>query len=310
MVSVISELDPADIAEACQLFERVFGQAISPAHWRWKYILGPRLGGLNVVARAASGELVGHAGVSIFPGTIQAASLSMAQVCDVMVPRSARGGLQTDNVYPRLLQALQEALRSRFAAPYTYGFAGARQFKLGIRMGYYRELQHCHAGYFSAPMSNPWRAALWAARESDWDLPRLDKIWVRRAPQLACPTVARSGAYLAWRYRDHPVNRYQLWLLTHLLRERGWFITRTMPDGQICIVDALLPEAADPARLVATLAVALAKSAPVVPPIYAWFLPSRDADSPASVIGGEFRVNQWHTSDPSPRFQPGDTDVF
>lgn len=310
MNPVIAELDPKDIPEACQLFKSVFGQTISADHWRWKYAQGPRLGGLNLVARAASGELVGHAGASIFPGVIQGACLPMAQVCDVMVGSTARGGLEAHNVYPRLIKTLQEALGTRLDTPYAYGFSGVRQFKLGARLGFYRALQHCRPGYFAQPESTPWGSALWRAREIDWDSARLDKIWARYAPELVRPTVVRSGAYLGWRYRDHPANSYQLWLLSHLSRDRGWFITRTLPDGEICIVDALLPESADPTRLVATLTTALAKSLPVLPPIYAWFLPTAQSQSVEPVMGSEVRVTDWHTTDPGPRFQPGDTDVF
>jgi len=309
MNAVISELEPGDIPQACQLFHRVFGHSVSAEHWRWKYMQGPRLGGLNFVARDAAGQLTGHAGASIFPGVMQAASLSMAQLSDVMVDSSARGGYSASTVYPRLMKTMQEALGNRFAAPYAYGFAGVRQFKLGIRLGYYRELQRYRPAYFTPASPTAWSGAFWLAREMEWDLARLDKIWARRLPEIRRPTVSRSGAYLAWRYRDHPVNRYQLWLLSHLSRDRGWCITRTMPEGEICIVDALLP-AADSSRSLATLAAALAKSLPKLPPIYSWLLQTGQSQSVEPVVGGEFKLDHWHTEYPDPQFQPGDTDVY
>lgn len=307
MGPVICELEPGDIPQACQLFQKIFGTPISPAHWRWKYLQGPRLGGLNLVARAASGELIGHAGASVFPGVMRGSALAIAQLSDFMVDRPARGGYSVNTVYPRLMKTMQEALGRRFADPYAYGFAGVRQFKLGIRLGYYRILQPYRPAYFKTTGSG---ATFWRAREIDWDTERLDTIWSRHAAEIASPRVARSGAYLGWRYRDHPVNRYRLWLLTHLSRARAWFITRTMPNGEICVVDALLPASADPARLLATLADALAQTLPGPPPIYSWLIQSDQNPSTEPVMGGEFKLEHWHTKDPNPVFQPGDTDTF
>lgn len=234
----------------------------------------------------------------------------MAQVCDMMIGSAARGGLETSSVYHQLFRALQDTMRTRFANPYAYGFAGARVFRLGTRMGYYRETQRYRPGYVTPPKAMGWSAAMWRTQEVDWDIARIDRIWTRFRNKLERPTLYRTGPYLAWRYRDHPIHRYRLWVLSHLARDRGWFVTRAMPDGEICIVDALIPESADPSPLAATLAIALAKASAQVAPIYAWFLPSCDTQEDEPGIGGEFRVNPWHTQDPNPRFQPGDTDVY
>ena len=310
MSILIGELDLKEIPQACELFHRVFGQTISPSHWHWKYTQGPRLGGLNLVARTPAGELVGHVGSSIFPGVLGASQLSMAQVCDVLVDRSARGGLDVNSVYPRLIKALQQALQTHFVAPYAYGFAGVRPFKLGSRMGFYRELQQCRPGYFGPPEASRWGSALWTAREAAWDTHRLDKICTRQAQASEQPIVLRTGAYLTWRYHQHPVNSYRLWFLRHLMRDRGWFITRAMPNGELCIVDAMLPKLADPLMLTAALATALAASPQPATPIYAWFLPASESQGVEPIIGSEVKVNHWHTQFPSPRFQPGDTDVY
>lgn len=307
---MISELAPGDIAQACQLFQTVFGSNITPDHWRWKYAQGPRLGGLNLVARNATGELVGHVGASIFPGSAGADSLSMVQVCDVMVARSARGGLSVSTVYPRLIQAMQDILTQRYNAPYAYGFAGVRQFHLGARLGFYRQLQPLWANYHTPAQVSSRFSALWAARKIDWDVARLDKIWHRRAAQLTHPSVSRTAAYLGWRYRDHPTNTYQLWVLSFLAVDRGWFVTRTMPNGHICIVDALLPASVAPAKFIATLLAALVKHNVELPPVYSWLGQSGTPAEGDPVIASEVKIKHWHTQYSSPAFQPGDTDVF
>ncbi len=310
MTPAICELAAADIPEACRLFQNVFGSAITPEHWRWKYLEGPRLGGVNLIARGANGELLAHTGGSVFPGVMCGASRSMVQLSDFMVDSAARGGYSVSTVYPRLMRAMQETVAKRFTEPYAYGFAGVRQFKLGIRLGYYRVLQHYRPAYFAPAASSAWGSALWRARSIDWDTARLDRIWSRRIAEIHRPSILRNGAYLAWRYRDHPVHSYQLWLLSHLSRDNGWFITRIMPNGEICVVDALLPAKTNASEMVAVLALAIAGSTPALPPIYSWLFQSSQDSAVEPVVGGEFKLAHWHSDEPSPAFQPGDTDVF
>lgn len=311
---VIAELDAADIPKACHLFQSVFGQAVSPESWRWKYRDGPRLGSVNLVAKDTDGALLGHVGASIFPGQVQGVPLAMAQVCDVMVRPSARGNLKPGNVYPRLLTALQQTVAARFTAPFAYGFAGKRQVALGARMGFYRALHAYQPTYHTAAMARSWRSHLWRVEPIPWDTARLDKLWAQHQAHLKSPTVCRSGAYLGWRYQNHPSHRYQLWLLRHPWRHPlpgcGWLITRTLPNGEICVVDALLPHAAHHPDLMSALARALAKTTPVPAPLYEWLQQPYSTPSAQPVIACEVNITHWHTDYPNPAFQPGDTDVF
>lgn len=319
MSITISELLPADIPQACALFQRVFGHPVAPAQWLWKYIDGPRLGSLNWVARHGTGQLIGHIGATVFAGTAQGKAISMAQVCDVMVDKEARGGLNASTVYPQLIHALQTSLKERFNQPFAYGFSGLRPYKLGHRLGFYQERQHCRPGYFEPATRFDWSASLWRLRPSDWPLPTLDALWARQLPVQSGPTVNRTGAYLAWRYRDHPSHHYQLWLISHLGQHQGWLITREMPNGHVCIVDALLPPKAKVQGLVQKLYQALNPPAkhtspatpPVAPrPLYAWFLPNQETPLPEPNIASEVLLGAWQTQHPAPQFQPGDTDVF
>ena len=314
----ISELLPADIPLACELFERVFGHPITPDQWRWKYAAGPRLGSLNWVAHDARGAMVGHAGATVFDGIASGAPVSMAQVCDVMVDKTARGGFNASTVYPQLIRVLQSALMDRFKHPYAYGFSGLRPYKLGHRLGFYQGRQQARLGYFEPLKTFDWRASLWAVRPSDWPLATLDTLWARHVKTLSRPTVARTGAYLAWRYRDHPSHHYQFWLLSHLGRDQGWLITREMPNGHTCIIDALLPPNAAVQSLVQKLFTALNPHSPaakptassVQRPLYAWFLENKDTPPPEPIIASEVLLGTWQTQHPAPQFQPGDTDVF
>ena len=317
MSFTISELSPADIPQACELFLRVFGHPINPAQWLWKYTAGPRLGSLNWIARDQSGHLVGHAGATVFAGTAHGAAISMAQVCDVMVDKGARGGLNASTVYPQLMRVLQASIADRFSQPYAYGFSGLRPYKLGHRLGLYQERQHCRPGYFVPMKAVNWRASLWAIRQSAWPQPTLDALWARHLPTQTSPIVQRTGAYLDWRYRDHPSHNYQLWVLSKLGFDQGWLVTREMPNGHTCIVDALLPLGVNVQGLVQKLHTALNPSTHLNPkktvppqPLYAWFLPNQNTPPPEPIIASEVMLGTWQTQHANPFFQPGDTDVF
>lgn len=306
----ISPLRPGQDSEACALFLAVFGHPVSPAHWDWKYRQGPRSGSINMLARGAGGEVVGHVGASVFPGVVQGKNLPMAQVCDIMVNRQARGGLGTDNVYPQLVMAVQQGLREQFPGVFAYGFPGLRPFKLGERLGFYRQIYRCQVARLTQVRQFDPRAFAWSATETGWDIPRLDRLWQRHPVHRQAPAVARTADYLCWRYRDHPVHAYRLWVLRRMFRDTGWMITRTMPDGEICIVDALLPSPAQADAACEALWRALASGADAQPVLTHWLPSTRHPVQPTPIVATEFKVEDWHSDGAQPHFQPGDTDVF
>jgi hypothetical protein len=241
MTVSIGPLQPQEVPSFCALFQRVFSVSLTPALRQWKYEQGPRLGSVSLVARDASGALVGHAGALIFPGTYQGRILPMAQVCDVMVEAEARGGLDAGGTYGRLMQALQHELARRHPGVLAYGFAGIRPYKLGARMGLYRAVQECRMGFLedlppaggseaaavSAAMASlqrawgttaPWT---WAAQRAEWDHPAFARLWARWGVRSECPRVHRTPAYLQWRYATHPQHRYQPWLLRRWAQASG-----------------------------------------------------------------------------------------
>ena len=307
---LISELSPSDTVAACQLFQQVFGPSISPTQWDWKYTQGPRLGSVNLVAKDTQGQLLGHVGASVFEGTSRSSRLVMAQVCDVMVVPQARAGLSNQSTYTQLIHALQRTLCTRYGVNLAYGFAGLRQVKLGQRLGLYRPLQAYRPVYLQPAPHTRWSVSPWRIVAAPWDNNLLNRLWLRCAPSLHQPTVCRNAAYVQWRYRDHPVHQYQLWTITHLWRSQGWFITRTMPNGQFAVVDALLPSGAPLPTLLAGLSTALTQcnTSPVA--VFTWLMQTPATLHPDAVIACEVKLQNWQTSYPAPSFHPGDTDVF
>ena len=315
----ILELPQQEIDAACALFSAVYGHPMDPVQWRWKYLSGPRLGQVNMAARTPDGQWVGHAGAIVFPGAWQGRAMPMAQVCDIMVDRRARGGLSREGVYPRLVAALREALRTRFPGVYAYGFPGERPFRLGERIGFYRRLGQCREARIPADAPAEDGAWAWSARPVDRGRVRpagaampalhaLDRVWSRLGPLQPAPMVARTGAWLAWRYGEHPSNAYRLWMLRRWLGPAGWLVTRRMPDGAQCVVDALLPRPSDAPAACSALRAALAREPAGPAVLSAWLELPGAVDTP--IVGTEFLAEAWHPDLPAPVFQPGDTDVY
>lgn len=261
--------EAADPAGLRQLFEEVFGQPVSAAHWAWKY--GPAAGGrgLHRVA-AAAGPLVGHVGARIMPGCWQGQPARLAHLTDVMVHPQARDGLQASTPYAQLMRAMAQALVQQAppgATPlFAYGFPGLTPARLGRRMGLYRPLGRVQAyrvAFAACALAGAQRPWTWRVRlangtpgghepptapAADWPAAWLDQQWARMAPQQAGPVVRKDSAYLAWRYRDHPTHRYQLWqvlapwsapVVGWGTAAGGWLVTRLQP--QSVVVDSLLP---------------------------------------------------------------------
>ena len=300
---------PADCTpQVCDLFSLVFGHPVTPPQWRWKYQQGPRLGALNLVAHDMQGRLVGHAGAIVFTGSFRGRVLPMAQVCDIMVLPDARGGLGQQGTYPSLIEALRLQLQARFPGVLAYGFPGKRPFRLGERIGFYRRFYDIQESTLDAAAVPSGWPLPWRVVPADWGAVSLESVWSRWGPLQPGPMVARTADYLAWRYRDHPQHSYQLWACRRWWRDAGWLVTRRLPDGTECIIDALLPSSLDAAPAVAALGRAIMAQAAVAPTIRTWLPLPQQFGTP--IVATEFRVQHWHADWPSPAFQPGDTDVY
>lgn len=314
-------LAPEDVPQACELFANVFGHTTQPEHWHWKYQQGPRLGSFNLIARQPDGQIVGHVGANVFAGHTQGQTLPMAQVSDVMVQSSARSAYgQGQGIYPQLMQRLQQAMHAKFPNLYTYGFVGIRPYKLGERMGLYRTRQQCRTGHMSEPVPMAHLGNGWCrARPVSWSLALdsalFDKTSAQARSQQSRPMLERSSAYMRWRYHQHPVYSYQLWIVRQWWQDIGWIVTRQMPSGQHMLIDQWpvpTSSAADP-RALSHMAAVMRQlpSHDGSPPVLAsWSLDTPEARQTEAVIGIEIRTHEWQDHILSPIFTPGDTDVY
>ena len=307
----IQALAHDQVGEICDLFATVYGHPIDLAHWNWKYLEGPRIGSVNLVALTEQGECIGHIGASVFPGIGQKSAYAMAQICDVMVRRDVRGGVGDHSVYPLLVRALQKELLAKFSNVFAYGFPGDRPFRLGERLGFYRFIYRCEMFQISHSVRPAAQAMRWSVRPSDWDADCMDRLWRKHSSSDRPLQVSRTGAYMNWRYRGCPGRTYQVWILRSFFRDVGWLVTCAQPDGVIQVVDALIPSVEAAAGAGAALGRALIDSGMPMPvTVTSWMREFAPDGHQTPIIATEFKVGQWNDHIRAPDFQPGDTDVY
>lgn len=331
-------LDPEhDIPAVCQLFTDVFGQPMTEARWRWKYMQAPRSSHYHVLAvHGESKQILGHMGVIILPGLRGGKPIRMAHATDLMISSLARAGIGPDSVYRHIMHAIRaHALDAGPGEPplFMYGFPGKRPATLAIRLGIQRRLQIC-TQYTLPPRDggisgwwnhrSPWRLRAQAqpATEVAWSDDVLDPVWQRHvqelerqaqsAPDAARPTVVKNAAYLRWRYLQHPLQfaagpsqpLYTLWLIGRSGRApQGWVITREHPET--IVVDSCLLGDED-----AVFASLQALPPPSQGAWSSWLAHPRAQAKETLSWATAMQGPQFYEDWPGPVLQPGDTDVY
>lgn len=331
------------------LFHAVFAHEIDAATWAWKYHQAPGARAVQLLALDAAGwaDPAGHVGCLILPGHLNGRAVWMAHLTDVMVHARARGGLQSDTAYARLMRAMAQhlaALDSPETPLLAYGFPGRLPSRLGQRMGLYRPIRsdECQPLWTHRwPEGRSGAAAL-----PGWShlLPWAQPVQVQRlepGDSVGLQTAARAGlrasgssaagparlfkdaAYLAWRYLRHPKRAYTLWLVRGRWgRPQGWVVTGG-EQGE-WIIDAQLPMPAQQGAGWAMVLQALTQATGCSQWI-GWRsagAPFLESVAPSLIVPGEFRFSELAHSGPELAalparpsaqlggFYPGDTDVF
>lgn len=304
---VIRDAGESSVESLCQLFEQVFGKAVDPAVWRWKYLDEALSGHENVVLADESGAILGHAGAIILPGSHEGRPVPIAQLCDVMLAPAARGQFGPGGPYASFMKALIAKLQSRLPGGLYYGFPGHRPFRLGERLGLYRG---------TGPISelretvHPRRWSGWRICELDWQDPLLDRLWVSHAGRPGCLLV-RDRRYLSWRYARNPLWRYRLLGLRSGFKVSGWMVVKREGALLRCI-DRLVDETRLNESLNALAAYAGASGASEMSWWPAGFQPRAGTVTlhDTQLIGVVLPASAPEFAAVTPFWQPGDADVY
>lgn len=307
---VVENASNDSVESLCHLFKHVFHQDINPAQWRWKYQDPALAGHLNVILRTEAGDILGHGGAIIFDGWIDGAPVPVAQICDVMLAREARGHASHSGPYAAFMTGLFQSLQARIPVGMYYGFPGKRPFQLGQRLGFYRGTGPIHERRLLIPPVTGRRWPWWRLVDMAWDDPRLDQLWVKGAAHASGILVLKRR-YLSWRYSRNPFHSYRLFGIKSGPRLVGWTVICQTGDLMRC-VDRFVDERQLPILLLLLARYGYAMGCREL----AWWAPASTQGPTGAftvdtgIIGTVVTASAPRFSTILPHWQPGLVDIF
>ncbi len=202
--------------EVLALFAQVFGGAMAPDLWHWKYGDGR---GLATGTRSDDGRLLAHYGGTARTLLVARQPMAGVQLGDVMVAQDVRGILSRRGPFATAARGfLERHVGSEGGAACGFGFPNDRHARLGEALGLYQTVGSIWQVQWPAlPKARHLGArARWRFAPVDWsraDTPeRLNALWAALlAAPLAqhCVLPQRDAAWWRHRFGNHPEAPYR-----------------------------------------------------------------------------------------------------
>lgn len=229
-------LEKNQIPDMLVLFERTFGQSMTPAMWHWKY--GEGRG--HAIGVWHENQLIAHYGGMVrkifYFGQPQIA----VQIGDVMVDSAERGILAKKGPFFLMAATFLERYIG-FGKPYLlgFGFPNERAMKVAERQGLYVETGHMSEIEWQPIAKTPhWLTRLHVVDSSNvnetWIATAIAQCWQGMIADLQEALVGvRDWTYLRNRYLNHPYQHYQIALVINRFgkKVRGVLVLRHSPEG-------------------------------------------------------------------------------
>jgi ABC-type polysaccharide/polyol phosphate transport system ATPase subunit len=197
------------------LFADIFGHAIDPLIWRWKYRYAVTPG--TVVLE--NDRPVAFSGGIPRDGLVFGKPETLVQLGDIMVARDLRGILTKKGPF---YLAVQHYLSSRvgpgLAYSLAFGFPNERACKVGIKRGLYCSVDKLlEPEWLPLPVAapQPCRAQLIEVGHSTGWQQQTDHLWAGMQQDLADVAIGcRDSQWIRYRYIDKPAADYLLYLVS------------------------------------------------------------------------------------------------
>ena len=193
----------------CTAFERIFGEARSPALWRQIYRASPD-GAVGIVALDGANAVVGHFGATLhrFVG-MGRDGVVLGQIRDVFTHPAARGaGTGRGSLFACQGRGFQERFGGR-DVKVIFGFPSERHFRLGARLLGYRQLAGLTLWEREVPPPvNVVTERLGALAPVACFGDEVEMLWAQR-PAAATMATTRTAAFLNWRFAPRPGRNYR-----------------------------------------------------------------------------------------------------
>ncbi len=236
----LSRVQERDIVPVLTLFRDVFGHAMSPAQWQWKYGAGR---GFGVIARRGAG-IVAHYGGLGRAVLVAGKPCYAFQICDVMVEPKERAVLTRSG--PFSLTAVSFAESGKTAkALLGYGFPNSRALRLAQKLGIYLDVGGLVEVRWQPSSGRPrlMTRVRHLARDAGSTDAIIDRLWRKMAEDLRAAVVgARDARYVRHRYFEHPDKHYEVLLVTSRLSgaPHGILVLRR-DEGRCELLDVIAP---------------------------------------------------------------------
>jgi len=190
-----------DLPRLATFFAERFGRIWTPEEWEWKYRSLPGEA-RSLVAVAASGTILAHAGALRLPARWRGGEAGIWQLVDFAGTTRSRGRRPALVELGRLLLA---DLPGEGDTPWIFGFPSERHFHLGERAFGYRPLVEIEELGGTIPEEPAGERVEAGDSCGDW----AEAVWE------ACGVegVRRSAAFLNWRYHARPHRYYRFYRL-------------------------------------------------------------------------------------------------
>ncbi len=275
----LARVEAADAPAMRQLFERVFGHAMTAPEWQWKYGHGQGV----AVGLYRGSDMLAHYGGLTRPLLLMGQPGLGCQVGDVMVAPAANGGLgrrlPLHDVAATLLEA-EIGWGRRHAV--GFGFPNDRHMQVAERLGLYAPVDGITQLSWAARAftTEEWASVerIEAATLDAASAPgsALQSLWAEMAAALSASVLGvRDPAWLRYRYGLRPGVRYDLllWREPGSGRALGAVALRRHAD-RLELMDLV----ADPSRFPGLVQLARAEAARQgLPQVQAWVSTSHAA---------------------------------
>jgi len=238
-------VNPRDQDKLLALFALAFGHSMPVSLWLWKYAGQCK----PAVLAHVSGRVIAHYGGMPRSLWLHKKKLDAVQICDVMVDPSMRGILTRRGPFMRIAETfLGEQTGKNKAYRLAFGFPSDRALLLGEKLGLYARVDTLLEAVWpiSPELRLPFRFKIRPLRQEDHAM--VDALWKKMSQALTDYVVPQKDAdFFRHRYMEHPVNEYNLYLVSWrwfdqavgivVLRDHG-------PDQGVELLDLLgLPKA-------------------------------------------------------------------
>src|SRR3989338_11114084 len=258
--------EPGDEVAILELFTLAFGgRQMSREYWEWMFAKGPF--GSGVITLLFDGErLIGH--YAITPMDLEVAGAPMRALLTMTTMTHPDYGKQ--GIFLNLLkETCKRSAELGFA--FVYGYPNNNSNPGFLKYGW-KDFGKVVEYVRAAPSKSA--RHVWGIYPISRFGVDVDRLWEQVAPHMGI-TVARTAAYLNWRFFDHPTAHYRVQGLFSGSRLRGYVVTKVYaPEGKPAkghIIDLVAIAAAD--ALVLVQAGLEDLTAHSVEEVSAWFPP-------------------------------------